>query len=497
MRLLIAALATTLAIAGLRLDAARHVGFSDTEALFLAYGFHPQPAYVDYPGLIGGLARLLEPNPFAVHLATTLAAAALPWAGVLAAWANGAAGVAALRCYFPLALLPPLCIGSFAFTPDLPQCYLWLAALGCAGVALRRPSASFGALFASVGAGVAAGLACLSKPSGWLLAASLVACALGRSERPRLRTLSPWAAAGLFAIITAPLVGYWKAHGVSLKLAPDLSIASAALALARPLMGVTPPFLVAGALVASDLLRRRGASAVDRSLSYHLLLPLLPLMALAACTSAETDWLTPACLVLSLHVARLPSLRRSLAWTCALTGLGVAFLGWCWLRTSLPLTAGQRFGGYEPALDASNDYYAWEPEKQLLEEAVAEIRTRTGQSPIVIGPHWRVCAQAEVALGGQVHVGCDSIAHDDYDDWSSPVLWDAAQTLLFVTDSRFDAPPDAFFGRDVVSVRHAVVERFGQAVRTISVSRFERQEGTAGVSPSDRAEPATAPLLAR
>jgi dolichol-phosphate mannosyltransferase len=479
MRLLIAAVAVTLALLGLRLDAARAVGFSDTEALFLAYGLHPQAAYVSYPGLIGGLARLLPPSPFVVHLATTLAAGALPWAGVLAAWASGAPLRLALRSYFPLALLPPLCIGAFAFTPDLPQCYLWLAALGCMGFALRRPAASFGALLASIGVGTAVGLACLAKPSGWILAACLAAVALGRSERARLRTLAPWAAFGLFAIITTPLVSYWRSHGLGVQLDPALSGARALMQLGRPLLGVTPPFLVAGVLIASDLLRRRNESAVDRSLASPLLFGLLPLAALAACTSAETDWLSPAYVVLSLHVARMPELRRSLGWTCVLTGLGIAGLGWCWLRTSLPLAAGQWLGGYDPTLDASNDYYAWLPEKQLLEEAVADVRERTGQSPVVIGPHWSVCAQAEIALAGQVHVGCDSIERDDYDDWSSPTIWDAAQTLLFVTDSRFDAPPDTFFGRDLVSMQRTVVERFGQAVRTISVSRFDRQEGTA------------------
>ena len=495
MRLLIAAVAVTLALLGLRLDAARAVGFSDTEALVLAYGLHPQAAYVDYPGLIGGLARLLPPEPFVVHLATTLAAAALPWFGVLAAWASGAPARLALRSYFPLALLPPLCIGAFAFTPDLPQCYLWLAALGCAGFALRRPAASFGALIAAVGAGSSLGLACLTKPSGWVIAACLAAVALGRSERERLRTLSPWAALGLFAIITTPLLRHWRTHDIGLQLATDVSPLRVAMQLGRPLLGVTPPFLVAGVLLATDLLRRSDPSPVDRMLKYPLLLGLLPLAALAACTTGETDWLWPAYVVLSLHVARSPVPRRSLSWTCGATGLGVALLGWCWLRTTLPLRAGEWLGGYEPALDASNDYYAWQPEKELLEEAVREVRSRTGQSPIVIGPHWSVCAQAEIVLGGDVHVGCDSVERDDYDDWSSPALWEAAQTLLFVTDSRFDAPPLTFFGRDVVSVRTAIVRRFEQGVRTISVSRFDRQEGTAAL-PSRLPLAATAPTPA-
>ncbi len=482
--LLIAAIFCSVVLCVLRLDITRSVGFGDTEALFVAYGFHPQPAYLDHPGLIGWLAHLLPPEPFAVHLVTTISATALPWAGVLAARASGATRVGALRAYFPLALLPALGIGSFAFTPDLPFAYCWLFALGCTGFVLRRPMTRFSVLLASVGVGAATALACLSKTSGWMLALCGLCLCLERAERRRFRTITPWAAVGMFAILTAPLVTFWWRREALFELDPELSLQHAVLQLARPLISVTPPFLLAAALVARDLLSANRRDPVDRELRYHLLLPLLPLAVLAACTRAEPDWLTPAYLVLSLHVARMPPLRRSLVWTCVVTGAGVALLGWCWLRTTLPLTTGQWLGGYDPALDSSNDFYAWGPGKQLLDEAVASARERTGQMPIVVGPHWSVCAQAEVALGGRVHVGCDSIERDDYDGWSEPALWMNAQTLLFVTDSRFHrTPPESFYGRSVVSVRRAVVERFGQAVRAITVSEFDREEGTARRGP--------------
>ncbi|HTV17084.1 MAG TPA: hypothetical protein VMG12_00395, partial [Polyangiaceae bacterium] len=456
---LVLAIVTSLVLCALRLDITRHVGFADSEALFVAYRFHPQPAYMDYPGLIGWLARHVEPDPRLVHVATTLAATALPWVGVLAAWASGVARADALRVYFPLALLPALSIGSFAFTPDLPLAYCWLIALGCSLFVQRQPVASFGVLLVSIAGGVAAALACLAKVSGWLLAACLLATSLGRAERGRFRTIAPWAAGGMFAILISPLLTYWWRRGLNIELDPDLSMQHAATILMRPLLSATPPFIVAAVLIGRDLFSPQRQDGVDRTLRLHALLPLLPLAALAACTGAETDWLTPAYLALSLHVARMPSLRRSLAWTCVATGYGVAFLGWCWLRTSLPVTAGQWLGGYDPALDTSNDFYAWGPGKELLEEAVTSARERTGQTPVVVGPSWNVCAQAEVALAGQVHVGCDSLERDDYDLWSDPALWTSAQTLLFITDSRFHrAPPESCYGRTAVAIHRTSVE---------------------------------------
>lgn len=477
---LVLAIVTSVVLCALRLDITRHVGFGDSEALFVAYRFHPQPAYVDYPGLIGWIARQLAPDPRLMHLATTFGAAALPWTGVLAAWASGVPRGDALRVYFPLALLPALSIGSFGFTPDLPLAHAWLIALGCSAFVLRQPVGGFGVLLVSIAGGVAAALACLAKVSGWLLAACLLATSLGRSERVRYRSIAPWAAGGMFAILTSPLLTYWWRRGFNIPIEPDLSLQHAATLLARPLLSLTPPFAVAAALIARDLFAAERQERLDRALRFHLLLPLVPLIFLAAFTGAEADWLTPAYLVLSLHVARMPPLRRSLGWTCLGTGYGIAFLGWCWLRTPLPVTTGQWLGGYDPALDTSNDFYAWGPGKALLEEAVQSARERTGQTPIVVGPHWNVCAQAEVALAGQVHVGCDSPEHDDYDLWSDPAIWTSAQTLLFVTDSRFHrAPPESFHGRAAVAVHRTVVERFGQTVRAVSVSEFDRDEDTA------------------
>jgi hypothetical protein len=477
---LVLAIITSVVLCALRLDITRHVGFGDSEALFVAYGFHPQPAYFDYPGLIGAIARQLAPDPRLVHLVTTVAATALPWVGVLVAWASGVARGDALRVYFPLALLPALSIGSFAFTPDLPLAYGWLIALGCSAFVLRQPMGSFGVLLASMAGGAAAALACLAKASGWLLAACLLATSLGRAERARFRSIAPWAAGGMFAILTSPLLAYWSRRGLNIHLDPNLTLEHAATTLVRPLLSLTPPFALAAAWIAKDLFGVEREERLDRALRYHVLLPLLPLMLLAACTGAESDWLTPAYLALSLHVARMPPLRRSLGWTCVGTGYGIAFLGWCWLRTSLPLSTGQWLGGYDAALDTSNDFFAWGPGKELLEEAVQSARERTGQTPVVVGPNWNVCAQAEVALAGQVHVGCDSPGQDDYDLWSDAALWTSAQTLLFITDSRFHtSPPESFYGRSVVAVHRAVVERFGQAVRAVSVSEFDRDEDTA------------------
>jgi len=477
----IAAVVLSVVLFGLRLDLSRILGLGDGEALFFAYGFHPQAAYLNYPGLIGWLARCFGPDasPFVIHVWTAAAATALPWLGVLAARACGARSAPALRTYFALALLPELSLGSATFTPDLPFALFWLAALTCAGGALRHPPASFRSLLASLGAGVAAALCCLSKHGGWLLALSLAWVVLERPQAARRRTLAPWAAAFMLAILVAPLGRWWLSHGPGMRLGL-LSWQQTLGVLLRPLVAATPPFLFAGALVASDLLGSERQSPVDRLLRINLLLPLVPLVLLAVGAGGDAGWLTPAYLTLAVHAARTPALPPRLLQSCFGVGAALAVLGWCWLRTDLPFLCGQLLGGYEPAWDTTSDWYAWGPGRPLLESVVAGARERTGQQPLVVGPHWAVCAQAEVALGGHVAVGCDSAALDDYDYWLPADHWSNAETIVLVTDTRFaEAAPDTLYGRPLVAVHDAEVKRFGRVVRHLLVAEFDRDEASA------------------
>jgi hypothetical protein len=370
--------------------------------------------------------------------------------------------------------------------------FCWLFSLGCAGWALRQPAAKFGALIGSLGAGTGAALACLSKNTGWLLALSLLCACLGRSQAARWRTLAPWAGCAVFAILTAPLIEWWLTRGSSVQLVPEVSWQTAASAVVQPFLTATPPFLYAGGVVLRELFGPNRRSPVDRLFRLSIVVPIVPLALLAIFTTGDAEWVTPALLTLSVHSARAPAVARGLVRTCIGAGAAIALLGWCWLRTDLPWHTGQLLGGYEPWLDASNDFYAWGPGRELLEGAVTSARERTGQNPVVVGPHWSVCAQADVALAGRVHVGCNTVELDDYDNWSHPARWSDAATVLFVTDSRFHAtPPETFQGRPPVAVHGVSVDRFERSVRHISVTEFDRESATAmGSTPAPRGPPA-------
>src|SRR5262245_48819363 len=124
------AVALSVVLLALRLRLSALVGFGDSEALYAAYALHPQPAYLDHPGLVGSLARLLggggAPSALSAHRFTSVASTLIPWLGLGAARAAGARRERAHLTFFALALLPEMSIGLFALNPDLLLAALWL-----------------------------------------------------------------------------------------------------------------------------------------------------------------------------------------------------------------------------------------------------------------------------------------------------------------------------------------------------------------------------------
>ena len=215
--LLRSAIASSLLLFALRLHVGHGTGFGDAEALYASYALHPQPAYLDHPGLVGMVARLIgngqAPNPQAAHLFAAVLATLVPWLGALGALGAGASRSGSVLTALALTWVPELAIGLFALTPDLLLAVTWLGALGLAALALSAEPRSFRALISTLGAGLLVGLAFLAKVSGALLGIALLVTLLSRGARGRLRTFAPWGALGLGLVLATPVVLWEAKHG--------------------------------------------------------------------------------------------------------------------------------------------------------------------------------------------------------------------------------------------------------------------------------------------
>ena len=127
--------------------AASRIGFGDSEALYAAYALHPAPAYLDHPGLVGLVMRVLgagvAPSPADVHRFTTFAATMVPFVIAGSARLAGAKWKRALWTALVVAAAPEIAVGLFALTPDLILAFTWPVAIGLAALAVRERPKTF------------------------------------------------------------------------------------------------------------------------------------------------------------------------------------------------------------------------------------------------------------------------------------------------------------------------------------------------------------------
>jgi hypothetical protein len=476
--------ATSAALLAVRLYAAAHVGFGDSEALYASYALHPQPAYLDHPGLVGVVARLLghgsSPSPLAAHAVTGLLATAFPWLAALACRAAGATWSRSLVAALVVALAPEIAIGLFALTPDLLLALAWTATLACAATALRAAPRSGRATLGFAAAGLLAGVAVASKVTGLALFAVLPIAYAGAPARGHARTATPWLGLAAGLVVVAPIAIFEARTGwpmlrhrlVDTQLDAGVSLRNAAALVGGQLGYLSPLIAVLAALAAREAWRGR-RDAIGRLLLASVVVPLVALVPLCLWSRvAEPHWIAPALLGLvpaAARAHRAPS-RRLVGAAAALGGAMVAAVhAWVLVPAAVRLAP----ASYDARLDLSNELQGW-PQVVDAVRAEAQLPGAERGDVVVVGPHWVICAQLEAALRGSVPVGCDTPVTDDFDTWWPRARWRGADVLVWVSDERF-GPPPATPAYVEVRRRPVPIVRDGRTVRTFTVTLLARR----------------------
>lgn len=535
MRLLVVISVVLLVI---RLWAARHVGFGDSEALYACWAAHPQPAYLDHPGLVGLIARVIGggaiPTPQRTHTVTAIVATLVPWLVATVARAAGARPQHAYGAALVVAVIPEIAVGLFALTPDLLLAPLWLGSIGLAIVGLahappppatvprpkrsgkgaksrkrrkqsgeedaaaRTPRAELRAAAALLGAGLLAGIAASAKVSGLLLMAALfavyVARALHRDAEGSClaRSIWPWAGLAAGAVVLVPTLLYEARLGfpmsrhrlVDTQHGAGLALSNLGALVAGQLAYLSPVVAWLAFVVGRDLVRRRNDDVTSSVLFWTFALPLVPLVVLCVWSPvAEPHWVAPALLALPIHAAR----RAGDAATSFLGarllhvagGISAAFTGAAHAWVLVPASARLLPSSIDPKLDIASELYGWPQAVDAVREQMSLAATPfdpEGREVVVVGPHWTVCAQLHAALEG-VRVGCATPIPDDFDQWMSRDAWRRAENVLFVTDNRFPGDGADQLPEHVrVSQSRVRVLRGGRTSRVFELYMYSRRQ---------------------
>jgi 4-amino-4-deoxy-L-arabinose transferase-like glycosyltransferase len=203
-----------LVLTAVRLAFAGAIHLTEDEAYYRLWAQHLQPGYYDHPPMIALWIRLgvmaAGDTAFGVRLVPTLATGAATWFLGDTALRLGLAPRTALRAGLWWNATVLIGLGGFLATPDAPAAFFWTLCLWCLA-SLRATAADAGWW---LGAGLAAGLSCLSKYSGLFLAPGvLLWLALTPAGFAQLRRPWPWAAALVAGLVFLPNVAWNAAHG--------------------------------------------------------------------------------------------------------------------------------------------------------------------------------------------------------------------------------------------------------------------------------------------
>ncbi|HZZ86920.1 MAG TPA: glycosyltransferase family 39 protein [Caulobacteraceae bacterium] len=199
-------------VTAVRLVAGALTPLSEDEAYYRLWSIRPAAGYFDHPPMLAWWIwlgrRIAGDTALGVRLLPALGTAATTLVAFDLARLMGFAERTAARAGIWLNAMLLVGVGGELAVPDVPNALFWTATLWCAFRAVSGAGAWW------LAAGVAAGLACLSKYSALFLAPGiLVWLVLDTHHRRQLSTPWPWLAAVVAALVFAPNVAWNAAHG--------------------------------------------------------------------------------------------------------------------------------------------------------------------------------------------------------------------------------------------------------------------------------------------
>ncbi len=416
-----------------RLPLAAHLELSPDEAYYWLWSKRLAWSYFDHPPMVAWMiaasTRLFGDGEIAVRLPALLCgfivAAALAGCAALLApperAARAATATALLACALPLSHA-----GSIVVSPDAPAAAFWSLALLALAAAFRGRLAGWPL------AGVALGLALLSKYTAALLGGSMALLALmDPATRRTLRTIPPWIAGVLAVALFMPVLAWNASHGwVSFLFQihhgtggrggwhSGVEFFGAQLALLTPTLAV---------LVFLEL--KRGGSAVDAQAHRFLAAAFLPTFAvfslLAFKSRPEANWAVFAYLSCAplggLAFARAIAAgddRRTLGLYRATIALGVLATVLVSIHAVHPLLTLEKDR-------LRSEFHGWRARG-------AAARAMAGPDAVLLGDSYRVAAELAYYAGNPDRVGVARLPVERasmFDVWDRPRLREGADAL--------------------------------------------------------------------
>ncbi|HEY3288331.1 MAG TPA: glycosyltransferase family 39 protein [Gemmatimonadaceae bacterium] len=363
----------------LRLLMAALVPLTNDEAYYWEWSRRLAAGYFDHPPAIAWLVALGGDSPLGVRVGSVLAGT-LAGLAVLRTARRLGGDAAALWASLIFACLPLAAAGYVLATPDAPLFCALAWTLHAVVEALEAPAASRAALRWWSVAGVAIGVAMLSKYTAVLVPAAIaLSCALYAPLRARFREPGPYVAVAIASVVLAPNL-WWNAthewtsfafqfgHGLGAPKATGLgAVVTRELNLIGGQAGLTSPILFVLLVGAVWRAVRQRDDAVLRLLASVSVFVLLFFAWSATRKNVEANWPAsawlPAIILVALEAAH--GVRRG--WLRGGLWLGAALVVLVYVDAATLLAPRL---GLRPGRDPISQAYGWDAVAGGVGEAV-------------------------------------------------------------------------------------------------------------------------------
>jgi len=158
--------------------------------------------------------------------------------------------------------------------------------------------------------------------------------------------------------------------------------------------------------------------------------------------------------------------RNKIAWrkyTVAALGLSGLMIGLVYVHSFVPILP------IKPKYDIINELYGWDTVGKAIDD---EMRQLPGQrEKFVMAHHWVMCSQIEFSTRHRHKVFCVNGKIDGFDFFPETIPPEGGD-FIFVTDNRFDEPPETFYRFDrAEKAKEIEIYRGGIPVRKFQLYR--------------------------
>ncbi len=456
-------------------------GLGDSESYYWAWSQRLDWSYYDHPPLVAWLIRLFTDiggdTSFMVRLPSALLFLVIGWLFYRLAMELFADARVAFISILTFNLVPMFGIGALQMVPDIPSAVCYLAFVLLLTKLLKQDGPGW--LWYILG--FILGIGCLGKYFAILLVpCTIILVAAIPEYRHWFKRPEPYLMAVAALIAFSPVLIWnitndwpsFRFHLMDRHSSAGFTLRNAGQLVGGQFLYVSPLYLIALLWAVWAGLKRAIAGDRRYAVLTAFSAPVLIFFYIICAWTNESEPHWPAFGYLSAIIIMAAvglelwdrggsdKARRAMRYFITAAGLAAIMFILFYIHVFKPILP------IKPKYDIINEVYGWDKAGAQIEKIYNEKLDKNG---FILAHHWVLCSQIMFSTADKFPVACINGRIDQFDFWDDEDKL-KGKNALFVSDLRFEEPPDQLYHfENVEKVEEIPIERGGRMVRQFTI----------------------------